>query len=411
MQRRGLVHRGQRAFTIALGVMCASMAIAGSASADVGGYIARVGTDWQPDPTLSGDGVFTQDATGDDPLRAVAITGNQLLVAGPTAGATSIVVKRRNANGGLDYSFGSSGQCIVNPTSGSEQVVGMAVTPEGKIIVGGITSVGLVSQFFVARLHAIGTIDTSFGVSGYGLLGSGIQGAVKDMVLQDNGKILVVGTLRQDVVVARFNADGTPDNTFNGTGLSRIAGNTGTAYSAAVDTLGRIVLAVVPTSGFTGLRVMRLTATGQLDAGLLGVGIVNVDVPTVTSEKAYAVATDSSNRIFVAGACAYGNGSPMARLSASGVIERTFFIPPFPLFPVPVDAYIRRIRITSNGVIAAHVTTDYWTNETYLSVSAHSIEDLIPTEATDFSLNGLSMWVDGLAIDALGRPVVVGSTL
>ena len=72
----------------------------------------------------------------------------------------------------------------------------------------------------MARLNVNGALDTTFKgtgkvVTSFGA-GSGAQG--RDVRVQADGKIIVVGHARGNFAVARYNTDGTLDTTFSGDG-------------------------------------------------------------------------------------------------------------------------------------------------------------------------------------------------
>jgi uncharacterized delta-60 repeat protein len=80
----------------------------------------------------------------------------------------------------------------------------------------------------LARLNPDGTPDDTFG-DGLGKLTADFgtpHQAAYDVLLQPDGKIVVAGvaansiSLRGDFALARFDSDGTPDTSFDGTGKS-----------------------------------------------------------------------------------------------------------------------------------------------------------------------------------------------
>ncbi|HQU86189.1 MAG TPA: FG-GAP-like repeat-containing protein, partial [Pyrinomonadaceae bacterium] len=88
-------------------------------------------------------------------------------------------VGRFNSDATIDTSFTQT----VN-----ENVVSVELQTDGKILIGGaFTQVGTDLRSGLARLNANGAVDTSFQV------GKGTNGAVNDLVVQDDGKIVTVG--------------------------------------------------------------------------------------------------------------------------------------------------------------------------------------------------------------------------
>src|SRR5262249_47209638 len=106
---------------------------------------------------------------------------------------------------------------------------------------------------------ATGWLDGSFNRSGRttvdfsGLPVGATSEAAVDTAVQADGKVVVVGNLtydqgNYDVIVLRYNSDGTPDPTFNGVGFAGIrfdlgGTNSDRASHVAVDSSGRIVVA------------------------------------------------------------------------------------------------------------------------------------------------------------------------
>ena len=102
----------------------------------------------------------------------------------------------------------------------------VAVQPDGKMVVDGVIakSTWQASQdMLVARYNADGSIDTSFNGTGYNLVDFGIytRDFGTSIALQSDGKILVQGTgfdvagLENTLIAARFNTDGTLDATYS----------------------------------------------------------------------------------------------------------------------------------------------------------------------------------------------------
>ena len=92
----------------------------------------------------------------------------------------------------------------------------MVIQPDGKLVVGGEAD----SNFLVVRLLADGTLDATFGTSG--LITTDFASSIDrafDVVLQPDGKILVVGESDGDVALARYNVDGSLDASFGDAGL------------------------------------------------------------------------------------------------------------------------------------------------------------------------------------------------
>ena len=117
---------------------------------------------------------------------------------------------RLNSNGSLDTSF-------VPPTFPNTGIYSLAIQPDGKILIGGTFVVlGSQPQESIARLNTNGSIDDTFLIG----VGTSQGDDVEDIVLQPNGKILIGGSINSVNGIARnnlarLNADGTLDTSFN----------------------------------------------------------------------------------------------------------------------------------------------------------------------------------------------------
>src|SRR6266853_404861 len=193
------------------------------------------------DASFSGGAVATKiDPSEFEYALAVAQqTDGKIIAAGHSAlsGQGVIALVRYNANGSLDSapgSFGSGG--IVRTTVGSDgaEAVAVAVQADGKIVVAGTLLAANFSGkgIVLLRYNADGTLDTSFGTPGSGIvtktIGTGSDTAAAALALQPavlptDVKIIVAGhaltNTKTDIVLLRYNLDGTPDLTFGGTGL------------------------------------------------------------------------------------------------------------------------------------------------------------------------------------------------
>lgn len=124
-------------------------------------------------------------------------------------------------DGNIDLNYNSLNQ-ISSPSDeliSLENINTFSKQSNGKIIIGGFfTSINNININRIARLNADGTLDTSFNI-GNGFTGVGYT-EVKKLIVLPNDKIIVVGRFnsfnnitRNNIV--RLNSDGTIDTTFN----------------------------------------------------------------------------------------------------------------------------------------------------------------------------------------------------
>lgn len=140
-------------------------------------------------------------------------------------------------NGQVDTSFDPGGGI----TGGTATVLDLALQPDGKLLaIGGFTNYNGASARGIIRLNADGTVDTSFQ-SGSGFAGD-FEPVPLDLVIQPDGKLIVVGSFRSYNGVARngivrLMTDGTVDAGFDpGQGADLV-------YTAALLPNTRLVVA------------------------------------------------------------------------------------------------------------------------------------------------------------------------
>jgi uncharacterized delta-60 repeat protein len=166
-----------------------------------------------------------------------------------------IVVSRLNADGSLDISFGAGGNAVLHFPFAQQYPEpvpkAVAIQSDGKIVIAAEYGLGI----DVARLKPDGSIDVSFGPGGNGqaVFSGNTDGYVyaSGLALQPDGKIIVAGTLEarsgpatptpEHFLALRFDENGNLDSTFGRSGVV-VAGD-GAPVAVALEPTGDIVLA------------------------------------------------------------------------------------------------------------------------------------------------------------------------
>ncbi len=281
------------------------------------------------DTTFSTDGKVTTHFSADDSGNAVALQPDGKIVVAGYAN-NDFAVARYNANGTLDASFDSDGKVTTAIGSGSDKGYELAIQPDDKIVVAGSSNNGTNNDFALARYNADGSLDTSFDSDGKVTTAIGSAGdAAYAVTLQSDGKIVVAGESNNPsnnvdnlrFALARYNADGTLDTDF-GTGgkVTTDLGSTVDRISAiALQPDGKIVVAGESGGNFA---LARYTADGSLDTSFSSDGKVSTDIG-VGHDAAYAMALQPDGKIVAAGLSAQ-NDSGLARYNADGSLDTTF---------------------------------------------------------------------------------------
>jgi uncharacterized delta-60 repeat protein len=182
----------------------------------------------------------------------------------------------------------------------------MALQPDGKVVMAG----GTFTAFVLARFDVDGTLDNSFGTGG--LVTTNIGGPFSQeealgVAIQPDDMIVVAGyTNRDDVTVARYQPDGQLDETF-GTGGFVTGIAKGVANDVTIQPDGLIVLAGRATldrprgDDFDDLLVVRLLTNGQPDPSFGLGGQVVTDVGGLNNEAQNVVVQPVDEMIVLSG--------------------------------------------------------------------------------------------------------------
>ncbi len=216
---------------------------------------------------------------------------------------------RLNSNGSLDNTFevGSGANAVI---------LSSAIQPDGKIIIGGdFTMYRLNAINRVARVKSDGSLDSNF------ITGAGANSIVRDLCLQPDGKIILVGSFTSyDGVgrnrIVRINSDGSLDVTFNpGSGANN------NIFSVTIQPDGKILIAGAFTSydGTNINHIARLNDDGTLD--------YTFNPGTGSDDIISSLSLQTDGKIIVGGDFTSYNDTLrnyIARLNTDGTLDNTF---------------------------------------------------------------------------------------
>ena len=191
----------------------------------------RLNGNGAPDPAFSTDGIASADRAGgeDFALAAVQQPDGKLVLAGYAhAGnqGSDVALARFNANGTLDSSFGDSGWVTLDLGGDSEAATGLIQQPGGDLVIAGYSNSPGSHRTVFARFSPDGLLDSTFGSGGTTWIdvGDGSENWANDLAQQQDGKLVAGGAvygpgLRFDMGIVRVTANGIPDVSFDGDGL------------------------------------------------------------------------------------------------------------------------------------------------------------------------------------------------
>ncbi len=186
--------------------------------------LVRYNSDGTLDSTFGGDGIVaTNSSTNEDRLTALGIQSDvKIVAAGYTINAVTgydFLVTRYTTTGSLDSTFGSFGIVKTDIGISDDRAFALAIQPDGKIVVAGSTNTVTGYHLAVARYNKNGTLDNTFDTDGIVVtdVGAG-TGFISALAIQSNGRIVVAGYSNNGTndtfAAARYNSNGAMDNTF-----------------------------------------------------------------------------------------------------------------------------------------------------------------------------------------------------
>ncbi|HKQ39443.1 MAG TPA: Calx-beta domain-containing protein, partial [Verrucomicrobiae bacterium] len=236
----------------------------------VGGFFnSIVNTNMNGIARLSHDGTldesFNPGAAGDvAAIHAIVIQpDDKILVGGAFSKFNNLQspgIVRLTTNGVVDRAFNVGG-------GANAAVYAIAIQNDGKILIGGdFTTVNNVFSPRLARLNVNGSVDSSFNIGA-----GGVNGAVRAIVVQPDGKILIGGSFTgvgntPRSYLARLEQSGTVDTTF----LNSDLGADNAVYALALQVDGRVVVVgdFARVNGVGRNRITRLMPDGSTDPSI-----------------------------------------------------------------------------------------------------------------------------------------------
>ena len=217
------------------------------------------------------------------------IQDDQMLVLGGTSfnDTRDISFARLTSEGTLDVGFGSNGIITYVFGGSNEELNNLLVQPDGFILGVGYTCNSDNCSMILTRLTPIGLMDPTFSSDGMVVVdfGPAYESFGYDICLQDDGKILAVGSVRDlnydnHCALCRLNPDGSMDNSFGTNGIVIMNFQSYDNYTNNVLIQGEKILVggVSYHEGDYYLNIARFGSTGLLDATFGNNGVVTAEL-------------------------------------------------------------------------------------------------------------------------------------
>ncbi len=248
-------------------------------------------------------------------------------------GSSTVRAARVSADGSGDTVFGSN--AIIGASAGgfgTARASQISVRSDGKVLVLIIED----GQYFLYRLNADGTRDTTFGANGVLAIQfnkmplpseSGLE-----MVALPDGKVLLAGhvspfsfgTGSDEFFLARLTEYGGWDKTFGRVGFLKApfgGGITGRLTRATVQPDGNILLCGMVFNPDADTWMMRFRSNGRVDTSFGTGGAVISDFLPGGTDNASAMALSPDGKVRIVGSMGSPSTFLVARFSANGSLE------------------------------------------------------------------------------------------
>ena len=320
----------------------------------------------------------------------IVVGGNFTAWNGTTVG----YIVRLNSDGTRDTSFTTN-----NGTGANSSVVSIVIQSDGKIVVGGDSSLwNGASVGRIVRLNSDGTRDTTFTTN----TGTGASGTVNSIAVQSDGKILVGGAFTswnntRFGRIFRLNSDGTGAET-----LSSFANNT--VNSIKVQSDGKILVCGQFTTwnGTIAGYVVRLNSDGTRDTTF------TTNTGTGANSSVFRIAIQSDNKILLGGQFSSWNGTTVGRivrLNSDGTRDTSFTTNT----GTGASSTVNSMTIQSDGKILIGGGFTTWNGTAIGRIVRLNSDGTRDTSFTTNTGDGASSTISTIAIQSDGKIVLGGA--
>lgn len=278
--------------------------------------LVRYNEDGSPDPQFGTKGYVRTDFGGSQDIAfAMALQPDGRIVVAGQCLVQNIAVARYMPDGTLDPSFGAGGKAWTNLHGGTESATAVALQRDGKIVLAGYAwqkSSGF--DFAVVRYRPDGRLDASFGTGGSATFDfDGQEDLAHAIAVQPDGGIVVAGgnrgpETRANFELVRLHADGSLDSTFGKLGriVTDFEGGRDEAHALVLQPDGKIVVAgeTLRKRAPTGIdfSLARYLKDGRLDREFGDGGKVLTDIGgRISLDAVAALALQEDGRLVAVG--------------------------------------------------------------------------------------------------------------
>ena len=253
------------------------------------------------DTSFGNNGYVFTDFFGrdDSPKKIVQQSDDKIIVIGRVqfeSSAYSYAFTRYYENGDIDFSFGDNGVVFLE----YDQVNTILILDDDKMIVGGT----LGNDYLLIRYLPDGTLDASFGNNGIVTTSVGYgYNNLKSVVLSNDGKIIVIGYYDNKIILNKYFLNGDIDTSFGDNGYVYFEnGENIYVFEGEIQNDGKIIVSGKWTNtNYTENHVffIRFLENGTIDTSFGDNGVAISHISPLTIRSNY-FSIDDSYRIVAA---------------------------------------------------------------------------------------------------------------
>lgn len=273
-------------------------------------------------------------------IKSIATLNNKIIFGGYSRGSNGefkFTIVQLNSDGSFDTTFDDDGKAILFETTGSSDLAyALKIQNDNKIILTGQTIDGVTTDdnFLTVRINPDGSLDSTFG-SGGKVMTSFATGNDygRNLEIQNDGKILVIGSNNNRYAVARYNTDGSLDTSFDSDGKLYLTTNLSLFISSSQTIYDRPNIKVLPSgkillSGTSNYNfsLIRLNQNGSFDTTFGTNGLLYYSV-NVRNRSSYLF-LNNENKIITGGSSHNNTGGNVSKInqlqfSENGLLENS----------------------------------------------------------------------------------------
>ena len=302
------------------------------------GLLMKVLEDGSIDTTFGNSGIVTMQYGNNTYAYDMELQPDgKIVVAGIcylSSGNSEMFAARFDSTGNVDSGFGNSGYFLGSYSSEEDNCYALTLQSDGKIVLGGATFEGAYSKLLFARLDTDGTLDGTFGTSGYTEIDASIQGEqINALDILSDGTIVGIGYGYESnplydfqVYMAELDTDGQPVSGFgtDGVMVPSVFTRASIGYGMYLknDTL-YVTGYQEATNGDYDLFIAKIDADGNADEdfGTDGITLTNINMYNV----GYDVYVAGDHKIYVNGTSGLPGVNPrdfiILRYKADGTLD------------------------------------------------------------------------------------------